>query len=118
MKNPKFVVWERVKNCWLQIFSVWMGLNFVVWERVNTSTNSTNILTILEYPAVSPFSIMISISFYSLSHFKLSSWMSIFLSGSVLTLYGTIPSFNPLPDDEILESSKLKQIVDDILKCI
>ena len=26
--------------------------------------------------------------------------------------------FNPLPDDKILEWSKLKQIADDILKCI
>ena len=26
--------------------------------------------------------------------------------------------FNPLPDDKIIESSKLKQIADDILKCI
>ena len=27
-------------------------------------------------------------------------------------------SFNPLPDDKILDWSKLKQIADDILKCI
>ena len=26
--------------------------------------------------------------------------------------------FNPLPDDKILDWSKLKQIADDILKCI
>ena len=27
-------------------------------------------------------------------------------------------AFNPLPDDKILDSSKLKQIADDILKCM
>ena len=27
-------------------------------------------------------------------------------------------SFNPLPDDKILDWSKLKQIADNILKCI
>ena len=27
-------------------------------------------------------------------------------------------AFNPLPDDKILDWSKLKQIADDILKCI
>ena len=28
------------------------------------------------------------------------------------------PYFNPLPDDKILDWSKLKQIANDILKCI
>ena len=35
-----------------------------------------------------------------------------------LTLNHTILSFNPFADDKILDWSKLKQIADDILKCI
>ena len=30
----------------------------------------------------------------------------------------TVLDFNPLPDDKILDWSKLKQIADEILKCI
>ena len=32
----------------------------------------------------------------------------------LLTLYHTIPTFKPLPDNKILDWSKLKQIADDI----
>ena len=32
--------------------------------------------------------------------------------------HGFVISFNPLSDDKILDWSKLKQIADDILKCI
>ena len=33
-------------------------------------------------------------------------------------LYKTFLCFNPLPDDKILDWSKLKQMEDDILQCI
>ena len=36
----------------------------------------------------------------------------------ILALCQIRPSFNPLPNDKILDWSKLKQIEDDILKCI
>ena len=29
-----------------------------------------------------------------------------------------VAAFNPLPDDKILDCSKLKQVADDILKCM
>ena len=35
-----------------------------------------------------------------------------------LFILGYTVLINPLPDDKILESSKLKQIADDISKCI
>ena len=40
------------------------------------------------------------------------------LCGKGLILYQTILGFNPLPDDKILDWSKLKQIADDIWKCV
>ena len=36
----------------------------------------------------------------------------------ILPLLGTMLLFNPLPDDKILDWSKLKQITDDILSKI
>ena len=39
-------------------------------------------------------------------------------SSSGSSLYGTELTLNPLPDDKILVWSKLKQVADDILKCV
>ena len=39
-----------------------------------------------------------------------------FVVGKELTLYQTILTFNPLPDDKILDRSKLKQSADDDFK--
>ena len=37
---------------------------------------------------------------------------------AISPLQGFRKAFNPLPDDKIFDWSKLKQIADDILKCI
>ena len=37
-------------------------------------------------------------------------WLAVYLT--------SLKYINPLPDDRILDSSKLKQITDNILKCI
>ena len=36
----------------------------------------------------------------------------------IVNIKNMIPDFNSLPEDRILDWSKLKQIADDILKCI
>ena len=47
------------------------------------------------------------------------TWDNTFAAGQFYTCSRTgIGFFNPLPDNNILEWPKLKQIADDILKCI
>ena len=38
--------------------------------------------------------------------------------GNIGFFVSAVPSINPLPDGKILDWSKLKQIADDMLKCI
>ena len=40
------------------------------------------------------------------------------IKGGYSGLQNSLTQFNRLPDDKILESSKLKQVADNILKCI
>ena len=45
----------------------------------------------------------------------MKAWKSLKISVNPLP---NNPYFNPLPDEKILDWSKLKEIADDILKCI
>ena len=60
---------------------------------------------------------------FSLSFFLQCVKMSIYGGNDLHEIeqywpYSVKRVFNPLPDDKILDWSKLKQIADDILKCI
>ena len=59
-------------------------------------------------------------SFKNLTPIKILVAMQTKLKNNVkvLAFYSKDTHFNPLPDDKILDWSKLKQIADDILKCI
>ena len=84
----------QIHNCRLQTLSVSKGLKFVVWERVKVALNpNTTKLIILIRP---------------------------YIKGKACTFVPIIcePRINPLPEDKILDWSKLKQIAFDTLKCI
>ena len=55
--------------------------------------------------------------FTILSVAKGENYFSTCIGGSIIQQWKNIV-FNPLPDDKILDWSKLKQTADDILKCI
>ena len=55
-----------------------------------------------------------------LSAYTIETWDQVWQQAKFSTLLNLSKSisFNPIPDDKILDWSKLKQIAGDILKCI
>ena len=99
--------------CHLQMLWIWTGLKFVVWQRVNRNIDG------MDHGSALPKRCHVTPQVNRTNVSDRFLWIFIQLCTVIQPLCNTLKEpINPLPDDKILVSSKLKQIADDISKCI
>ena len=97
------------------------GFENIVWKAGNAD-NRTFSFSHIFYPFKDNFHHFNHTWFIVFIYLCISSGLKlcllVYVMGKKHKIYSINESFNPLPDDKILDWSKLKQIADDILKCI